>query len=159
MDTTDFVSLIKESIFTVSVFGIFLIYAMAKGRYTLVNVILALYLALLIAIKFPYFDELTGADGQSSAITKILIFVAFIVAGTMLFRRHIPGDDYEPAFHKLSTKILLALMATILVMAYSFHALPVTEVLTPSTPIQHLFAPEQNFFWWLILPLAVLFFV
>lgn len=159
MDTTDFISLLKESIFTVTVFSAFLIYAMAKGRYALVNVILALYLALLIAIKFPYFDEITGAGGQSSAVTKILIFVGFTVIGTMLFRRHIPGDDYEPAFHKLSKKILLAVMATILVMAYSFHALPVTEILTPSTPIQHLFAPEQNFFWWLILPLATLFFV
>lgn len=159
MDTTDFVSLLKESIFTVSVFSVFLIYAMAKGKYALINVIFALYLALLVSIKFPYFESITGAGGQSSAMTKIIIFVGFIIAGTMLFRRHIPGDDYEPAFHKLSTKILLALMATILVMAYSFHALPVTEILTPSTPIQHLFAPEQNFFWWLILPLATLFFV
>ena len=159
MDTTDFVSLLKESIFTVTVFGVFLVYAMAKGRYALVNVILALYLALLIAIKFPYFDEIVGAGGQSSAVTKILIFVGFTVVGTMLFRRLVPGDDYEPAFHKLSKKILLALMATILIMAYSFHALPVTEILTPSTPIQSLFAPEQNFCWWLILPLVALFFV
>ncbi len=159
MDTTDILTLLKESIFTVTVFSVFLVYAMAKGRYALINVIFALYLALLVSIKFPYFDELTGTGGQSAAVTKILIFVAFIVAGTMLFRRHIPGDDYEPAFQKLWIKVLLATMATVLVMAYSFHALPVTEILTPSTPIQHLFAPEQHFFWWLILPLAVLFFV
>lgn len=159
MDTTDIVTFLKESIFTISVFGVFLVYAMARGRYALINVIFGLYLALLISIKFPYFDAITGGSSQSNAITKILIFIGFIVVGTVLFRRHIPGDDYEPAFKHLRVKVTIALMATILVMAFSFHALPVTEILTPSTPIQHLFAPEQNFFWWLVLPLVTLFFV
>ncbi len=159
MESGDIISFLKESIFTVTVFSVFLVYAMAKGRYALVNVIFALYLALLVSIKFPYFSNVVGGGGQSGAMTKILIFAGFTVLGIMLFRRHIPGDDYEPAFHKLGMKVLLATMATVLVMAYSFHALPVTEILTPSTPIQHLFAPEQHFFWWLILPLAVLFFV
>lgn len=159
MDTDSIVSLLKESIFLLSVFGVLLLYAMAKGRYALINVILALYLALLISIKFPYYNEVTQGEGDGNAIEKILIFLAFVVAGTMLFRRHIPGDDYEPAFHRFWKKILLAAMGTILVMIFSFHALPVTDIITPGTPIQSLFAPAENFFWWLILPLIVLFFV
>ncbi len=159
MDTDSIVSLLKESVFLLSVFGVLLLYAMAKGRYALINVILALYLALLISIKFPYYNEVTQGGGDGNAIEKILIFLAFVVAGTMLFRRHIPGDDYEPAFHRFWKKILLAVMGTILVMIFSFHALPVTEIITPGTPIQSLFAPAENFFWWLILPLITLFFV
>lgn len=159
MDTDDLVALLKESVFLVSVFGVLMLYAMAKGRYALVNVILALYLALLISIKFPYYNEITGSSGQGSAIAKILIFLAFVVAGIFLFRRHIPGDDYEPAFYGFGKKLLLASMGTILVMIFSFHALPVTEIITPGTPIQSLFAPADNFFWWLILPLIALFFV
>ena len=159
MDTHDLIALLKESIFMVSVFGVFLLYAMAKGRYALVNVILALYLALLISIKFPYYSELAGNGGQGGAVAKILIFLAFVIAGTILFRRHIPGDDYEPAFHGFAKKLLLATMGTILIMIFSFHALPVTEIITPGTPIQSLFAPADNFFWWLILPLITLFFV
>ena len=159
MDTTAVLAFLKEFAFLLAVFGVLLLYAMAKGRYALVNVILALYLALLISIKFPYYAQVTQGGGDSAAIAKILIFLAFVVVGTMLFRRHIPGDDYEPAFHRFGKKILLASMGTILVMIFSFHALPVTEIITPGTPIQSLFAPAENFFWWLILPLVALFFV
>ena len=159
MDTAGITGLLQESIYMLVVFGVFLFYAMGKGRYALVNVIFGLYLALLVALKFPYFDALAGVKGESGAVAKILIFIAFTIAGTMLFRRHVPGDDYEPAFQNLWKKVLLATMATVLVMAYSFHALPVTEIITPGTPIQSLFAPTENFFWWLILPLVALFFV
>ncbi len=159
MNPEDIITLLKESVFLISVFGVLLFYAMAKGRYALINVILALYLALLISIKFPYYAQVAQGGGDGAAIAKILIFLAFVVVGTLLFRRHIPGDDYEPAFHRFGKKILLASMGTILIMIFSFHALPVTEIITPGTPIQSLFAPTENFFWWLILPLITLFFV
>ena len=144
MDTGSVVPFLQESIFTIVVFGVFLFWGMVKGRYALINVILALYLALLISVEFPYYRELMSGEGGSGAFAKILVFVGFVIGGMMLFRKHIPGDDYEPAFQGLFKKILLALMATILVMAYSFHALPVTEIITPSSPIQSLFAPEGN---------------
>jgi hypothetical protein len=159
MDTNDLIILLKESVFMLTVFGVLLFYAMAKGRYALVNVIFALYLALLISIRFPYYDAVASGGGQSAAITKILIFIAFTVVGAVLFRRHIPGDDYELAFQHFGKKLLLAAMGTVLVMVFSFHALPVTDIITPGTPIQSLFAPAEHFFWWLILPLAALFFV
>ncbi len=158
MDTTDVVTFLKESIFTVTVFSVFLVYAMVKGRYAIINAIFALYLALLISVEFPYYRNLMQG-GESGAVLKISIFIGFVIVGIMLFRRHIPGDDFESAFQGLWKKILLATMATILVMAFSFHALPVTEVITPSSPIQELFAPKENFFWWLLIPLVTLFFV
>lgn len=159
METADLLSLLKESAFMLSTFSVLLIYGMMKGRYALINVIFALYLALLISIEFPYYQSIGSADAEGGAMAKILLFVAIVVAGVILLRRHIPGDDYEPAFQGLFKKIILAVMATVLVMTFSFHALPVTEIITPGTPIQSLFAPEQNFIWWLILPLIVLFFV
>ena len=143
----------------IAVFSTFLLYAMAKGRYSLINVIFALYLALLVSVEFPYYRELATGEGEGGAVAKILVFLAFVIAGIILMRRHIPGDDYEPAFQGLGKKIILSAMATILVMAFSFHALPVTEIITPGTPIQALFAPPENFFWWLFLPIVVLFFV
>ncbi len=159
MDTDGLILLFKESLFMVVTFSVFLFYAMAKGRYALINVIFALYLALLISIKFPYYDQIMTGGGDSTAIAKILIFLGFVLVGIFLLRRHIPGDDYEPAFQGFWKKILLALMSTVLVMIFSYHALPVTEIITPGSPIQALFAPQENFFWWLILPLIALFFV
>ncbi len=159
METAMILTFLKESVFMLVVFLVFLFYAFGKGRYALVNIIFSLYLALLISIEFPYYDQIASPDGQSGAIAKILIFLGFFIVGMILHRRHIPGDDYEPAFQYFPKKIMLAAAATILVMIFSFHALPVTEIITPGSPIQSLFAPKENFFWWLMLPLLSLFFV
>ncbi len=160
MDTGTIASFIHEVLYLLIVFGVFLTLALMKGRYVIVNIIFALYLALLVALKFPYFDFfLTAGNPKSNAIVMIVIFAVFTVLGIMLFRRHIPGDDYESAFQHFWTKVLLAAMATILVMAYSYQELPVTELFTPGSPIQSLFGPEDNFFWWLIAPLIALFFI
>lgn len=160
MDTGSLASLIHESVFLISVFSFFLAIALLKGRYAIVNIIFALYLALIVSLKFPYYSFfLSGESASSDAVVMIVIFTAFTIAGIMLFRRHIPGDDYESAFKHFGKKLLLASMATALVMTYSYHALPVTELITPGSPIQSLFGPEQNFFWWLIAPLLALFFV
>jgi len=59
----------------------------------------------------------------------------------------------------MGKKIIMAFLATVVVMIFSFNVLPVTDLLTPGTPIQSLFAPAEYFFWWLLLPLVVLFFI
>jgi hypothetical protein len=154
MGTESIVAVLKESLFLVIVFGTFLFYAMAKGRYALINLIFALYLALLISLTFPYYETLSGGP-----MVKVGVFAAFVIAGAILFRRHIPGDDYEPAFQGFGKKVLLAALASILVMIFSFHAFPAAEIVHPGTPIQALFAPQDHFFWWLMLPLIALFFL
>jgi len=160
MDTQSLVTIFHESLYLILVFSIFLSIALMKGKYAIINIILALYLALLISLKFPYYNFFLNAGSASSdAVVKIFIFVIFTIFGIILFRKHIPGDDYESAFQHFGKKLLLATMATVLVMAYSYQALPVTELITPGSPIQSFFGPEQNFFWWLILPLVVLLFV
>jgi len=142
------------------VFSVFFTLALWRGRYFLVNLVLSLYIAFLLLLTFPYFDFLLREnEPTSNAVIKIVIFVIITILVSILFRRHIPGDDYEKLFSGLWKKILLASLATILVMIFSYNALPVTELIQPGTPIQSLFAPEEYFFWWLILPLAFLFIV
>jgi hypothetical protein len=160
MDTSALASLLHECLYLILVFSIFMSIALLKGRYALVNIIFALYLALLVSLKFPYFGFFLNAGSASSnAVVMIVIFSIFTILGIFLFRRHIPGDDYESAFQHFWGKVFLATMATVLVMAYSYQALPVTELFTPGSPIQSLFGPEENFFWWLVLPIIALFFI
>ncbi len=160
MDTSALASLFQECLYLILVFSIFMSIAMMKGRYAIINIIFSLYLALLVSLKFPYYDFFLNAGSPSSnAVVMIVIFSIFTILGIFLFRRHIPGDDYESAFQHFWAKVFLASMATVLVMAYSYQALPVTELFTPGSPIQSLFGPEDNFFWWLVLPLIALFFI
>ena len=160
MELSTFIGILQESMFMILVFLVFLFFALLRGRQSIVNLILGLYLALLISLKFPYYDHFINSDDPSAnAIIMIIIFAVLTVLGLLLFGKLMPVPFEETAFQGLGKKIIFALLATILVMAFSYHALPVTDIITPGSPIQALFAPESNFFWWLLLPLAALFFL
>ncbi len=159
MDVSGFISVLQESLFMVIVFIGFLIYAVTSGRQAITNLILGLYFALLISIEFPYYEMLLGGTSsvKMESIVMLIVFMLFTLGATILFARLMPREYAEKKFEGFWKKILLASAATVLVMSFSYHALPVTEIITPGSPIQYLFASSQSFFYWLIVPLIVLF--
>lgn len=159
MDTSFIINFISEIAYFLVAFGVFFFIAIIKGRQAVINLIVGLYLALLISIEFPYYSSLLGSlsTSQGVASAKLVIFIAFTVALSLLCKRIMPDEFRENKFESIGKKAALAIAATVLVMAFSFQVLPVTEFLTPGTPIQSLFAPEGYFFWWLLLPLVILF--
>ena len=161
MDTGVLVSTLQESLFAISVFVVLLLYAMAKGRQGLVNVIMGLYFALLISLNFPYYDVIISqaASAKTEAILKIAVFVGFALLSTYLFAKLIENEYTERVFESFINKLAFTFAATALVMAFSYQVLPITELIDPGSPMQQLFAPEEWFFWWLILPLVVMFFL
>lgn len=160
MDWTLVLNTLSELAYLLVVFGIMWFIAVFRGRQAIINLIFGLYLALLISIQFPYYDSLLGStEGTTTAIIKLLIFAVFTVLSTWLFARIMPSEFRETKMETMGKKIILALLATVIVMIFSFNVLPVTEFLTPGTPIQSIFAPQEYFFGWLMLPLVVLFFI
>jgi len=151
--------ILQESIYALTVFGCFTALAFVKGRQTTTNVILGLYLALLLTLQFPYFDILL--DGITStrdqAIFSIVIFAIFTSVSTWLFSRILPREYSEKMFEGTGSKLALALAGTILILAYSFHALPVTDLVSPGGPVTAIFGSAEYFFWWLIAPIVILF--
>ena len=161
MDTAIILSFLQESLFMIVVFGCFLFYTIAKGRQSITNLILGLYFGLLISIEFPYYNLLLGGtnNAQTEAGVMIVIFVVFAFISTLLFSGILPREYDEKKFEGFGSKLLLATAGTVLVMAFSFHALPVTDFITPGSPINFLFGSEQSFFWWMIAPIVILFVV
>jgi len=159
MDTSFILNFLSEIAYLLIVFGIIFSYSIIKGRQAVINLVFGLYLALLISIEFPFYEQLLGnlESSQAVAIAKLVLFGLFTFLMTWLAARVMPDEFRENKFETLGKKCILAISATILVMAFSFNVLPITEFMTPGTPIQSLFAPEGFFFWWLLLPLAVLF--
>jgi hypothetical protein len=159
MDSLTILHFLTESAYLIIVFTVFLTMAIIRGRQTVINHIAGLYLAVLITSQFPYYDALLSSLSKASmiAVAKLVIFILVTIACTKLFERIMPEEYREGRFESFGKKIMLSLGATILVMIFSFNVLPVTELLTPGTPIQSLFAPEQYYFWWLILPLIFLY--
>lgn len=150
-----------ETAYFLAVFMLFMVWATFKGRQAMINIIFGLYLALLILIQFPYTSYLTENLGGSVAQSfgKLVLFSIFTVLATWLYAHVMPDEFREKKFESFFKKILLAGSASILVMVFSFQVLPVTEFLTPGTPLQTLFAPEGLFFWWLMVPLVILFLI
>lgn len=161
MDTAAIISVLHESLFMIVVFSIFLSYTLRSGRQSITNIILGLYFALLISLKFPYYETLLGGTTslRSEAILTIVVFVLFTVASTILFSRLMPKEYDETTFEGFGKKLILALAATVLVMTFSYHALPVTDLITPGSPINYLFGSAQSFFWWLIAPIIILYII
>ncbi len=159
MDTTFFLNFVSEIAYFLIVFGVLFMFAIFKGRQAIINIIVALYLALLISIEFPYYDQVLGSlsGAVSVSVAKLSIFLVFTLLATILCFRIMPDEFREMKLESFSKKFLHTLSATILVMVFSFTVLPITEFLTPGTPLQTLFAPQEYFFWWLVLPLALLF--
>src|SRR6056297_7687 len=159
MDSATILGVLQESIFVIAVFGDFLFYAIIRGRHSLINLIVGLYFALLISLEFPYYDAiLGGASAESEAVLRILVFGVFTVISTVILGRLLHQGDYDRGFAGFHRKFIYALAATVLVLTYSFHALPVTELIDPG-PIQALFASESSFFFWLFVPIIILFFL
>ena len=161
MDWSFILNILTEFAFLLIVFGVMFFYTIFRGRQAIINLIFGLYLALLISLEFPYYSKLLGSisSTQSIAIAKLALFALFTFITTWLFSRIMPDEFQEKKTETMGKKFMLAVGAAILVMIFSFHVLPVTEFLTPGTPVQSLFAPEGYFFWWLLLPLAILFLV
>lgn len=159
MDTTTILNTLQELAYLLGTFGFFIVYATVRGRQAVINLVVGLYFALLISLEFPYYDALLAhaGDAHSVAIAKIVIFAVFTVLATLLMKRIMPDEYKEKKFESFHKKIMLAIGGTILIMVFSFHVLPVTEILTPGTPIQSLFAPAHYFFWWLLAPFVVLY--
>lgn len=161
MDWGYIVTFLYEFAYFIGVFIVFFLFSLFKGRQAIMNVILGLYLALLIAIQFPNYEYILGGleSNQSVAAARLAFFLVVALLTTALCFRIMPDEFREKRFESIGKKLILTVSATILVMTFSFNVLPVTEFLVPGTPLQTLFAPEVYFFWWLLVPLVALYVV
>jgi len=113
----------------------------------------------LISLQFPYYDTfLAKTEGvKAESMLIVGIFLLFAVISTLLFVRILPREYGEKTFEGFGKKIILAVAATVLVASFSYHAIPVTDLISPGSPVSYLFGSEKSFFWWLLAPIAVLF--
>jgi hypothetical protein len=158
MDLSYILLLAKEFLVLIVVLAALLAYALARGNRALISLILGLYIALLISLKFPYYDALRGIAAERGAAVTIGLFAIFTALGTVLFERLLPRD-YGDMYEGIGKKTILVVLATVLVMAYSYHVLPVTSIINPGSSISALFGPPEYFFWLMLLPLVGLFFI
>ncbi len=161
MDIGTIIDYLQSVLLPILIFVSLLLYTVIRGRRAITSLILGLYFALLISIKFPYHAQIDEVLGKfiSPPTVAIVIFAVFTALFSLLMDRLLFYRINESAFQGFGTKFLLAILATVLVMAFSFHVLPITHLVNPGMPAHTLFGPPEYFFWWLIVPLIGLFFL
>ncbi len=145
------ISTLIDSIFLLATFGVAISIVFIKGRQTLTNIIIGCYIALVLFNYIP-FQEIIDTP-----IYSLIVFCVLVIAGTWLMRRLMPSEYSEGMFEDSLKKVALAVVATTLIMALSYHALPVTELITPSQITNQVFGSVDWFFYWLIGPLVILY--
>ena len=161
MDLSTVIHSLQSALMPLITFFVLLIFTMIRGRRATTSLILGLYFALLISLKFPYYEKVYSVTHSlfSNAIVSMILFVLFTAVSSLLMDRLLFYRIDEATFGGFGKKVLLALFATILVMAYSYHVLPITNLINPGPSAGFLFASPDYFFWWLLVPLVGLFFV
>lgn len=161
MDTTAvLLGLIKELMALLLVFGALFAYGIVRGQRPLLSLLLGLYIALLISVEFPYYEKAFEIFSFTTpTVVRMLLFAVFTGFSSFLFERLLSRLLDETAIEGIGKKAILSLLATTLVMAYSYHVLPITDLIDPGAKIGALFASQQYFFWWLLLPLVGIMFI
>ena len=118
----------------------------------LMALIAALYAAIPLYQTFPFTSLLPAGN----VYVQIGLYLGFVLIGTVAF-------SGLSAFLARSTSsflgtAVLSITTAGLVLAVAIHILPVQQIYTFSAPTLALFASAQMFFWWLLAPLAGLFF-
>lgn len=159
MNIEAIVALFHGWLFILAAFAIALGIAMFRGRQTLINLTIGAYLGLLLFTQFPYLEDIVGKayGSKSGSILTLFVFIVFTVISAWLFARLMPREFLEGPFESMGKKILLAAVATVVVLTLSTHYLPVAEMIDISAPLPDSLTAEEFSFAWLLLPLIALF--
>ena len=167
MGTTDVVPNAQSAFHTLSLqFGAFfgdfvsfiliaflvLFFALYFGRDRLAPLVASLYAALALYTAFPYMATLGG-----SPYLEIGLYIILAILGFTVFS----GLSYFMAAHSggIFSEVIMSVLIAGFILAISMHTLPVKDIYTFSAATQALFDSSQAFFWWLVAPLAGLFFL
>lgn len=128
---------------------------------SIIALILSLYVALLAYIHFPFKEQilLFGANDFQILVSNAILFSLFTIIIYTIINRVFYAEFPSRSGRRFTQAFLLALAGTALLIAFSYHVLPITSVYDFGASVDALFAPSSLFFWWLIAPLVVFLFV
>lgn len=137
---------------------IFIVIALRWGKENLVALNLGLYVSYLLYTAFPYLPRLRelGGDIPDWWIDAGVFGVCAVVT-YYIFRKVMWSDFMSEGATRWLDAVLLSLSTTLFLSALVYILFPVsqTPLLTPI--LTEWLTNPAFFFWWLLLPLAVIF--
>lgn len=131
-------------------------YGISAGRAKLISFMLSVYIGGFLFDNFDFLREIIKSGSVAERFfSNVFVFFLLALALNVLFSKIIvSGADDKKWWHAL----LISFTTSGLLFSYIFHIFPGRSVFTFSPIIQSLFASNNAFFWWLILPIVALFF-
>lgn len=134
-------------------------YGLLSGRTRLIAILLALYISQLLFENFRFLDAFIAEKGTLEMLfIRLAIFTALVVVLSFFFSR-ILFISKSVVSQKWWQIFLLSFLGVGLFVSMVFRLLPDIQLFTFSPLVQYLFASPSALFWWLLLPLPVLFFI
>lgn len=147
-----------DGIAIVALVAVLFFYTVRYGKEQAISLVLALYIALLAFIYFPYKERfLFFTENETQLLlSSALLFGVFTILGYLAVAPLLRNRYAAYGNGKWVEALLLSVATVALLVAFSYHVLPITSLYTFGEPITNLFAPSQFFFWWLTAPAVVL---
>ncbi|MDP6387666.1 MAG: hypothetical protein QGG63_00040 [Candidatus Pacebacteria bacterium] len=145
-------SMSLDTIILITIFVAFFVYGLRYGKGRIISLILSFYISIPIIFSFPYIEKLSFAYSQIAVFLLIIVFLNIVIS------RFVYEEFPSRGLRRLIEAGLLSVSAGGLLLALSYHIIPITALHDFAAPIDALFTSTTTFFWWLIIPLAVLLF-
>ncbi len=124
------------------------------GKSKSIALLISSYIALFIFPSFPFLKGDTAAASVSLGLFVALWFIIFF-----LIKRVVSTEFPYSLLKKLLESALLALSLLCVIFVSAYHFLPIDTIYHFSNLIAPLFSPEKYIFYWLSIPIIVVFFV
>ncbi|MBA3733027.1 hypothetical protein H0W91_01490 [Patescibacteria group bacterium] len=147
----------SDIIFLVSLFILFLAYAMYFGKGRIVSVMLAFYPAALLYNNFPFLNKLLFLHGASLVtLNKVLIFLIFLLPLNIIINKYI----FVPLEFSGGTGMLrtagFALASLVLFVLFTYTVVNLDTIHNFSPTIDALFKGSDRIFYANLIPLVLL---
>ena len=158
--TQSVLSASSDAVVIGGMFAVATAYGLFFGKGRIVSLILALYPTALIFELIPYFKDILGTvSGTSSdVLVKAVIFVIILLPLHFVISHFIFTDFSFSRIRKTFEAGILGLSALVLLIAFSYRVIDISELYNFSSGVDTLFA-SANFFWWLLAPFVALTFL
>lgn len=135
------------------------LYAIFVRKGKLVSLFISFYLSIFIFLNFPYFDVIIKDNLRTIEffLFKFFLFAIFILAFNLILMK-IGVSDGNSSRSGWIKAALFSLLGTGLMMSFLFHFFNIDSIFEFSSVSKYLFFSNIPIFWWLVSPLAALFF-
>jgi len=152
-------SLSLDVIIILVALAFFLVFALWRGKSRGISILLSVYLSGFILSVFPYWDLLIADISTNSAVIKLVVFGVIFVFLYSVLKAIVFANFPESIFLKWLEAFLLSIGTTALLL-FNWHSVLADNTLYSFSPkITDILSSQVWFFWVLVLPLLVLYFM